>query len=103
MFPRLWVAQLRGHVFHQFARNTVLLILLPVLYVLLPQIVAMGHSYLRGSGYVPSEFEQRIFEDHWKIIALSARHLLFVSPFVRLGLFNLRDSGLIRPSEVSAY
>src|SRR5215216_543806 len=72
MFPRLWLPQLRGHILNQFARNTVLLITLPMLYVLLPQIVAVGHGYLRGSGYVPSEFEQRIFDDHWKIIGLSA-------------------------------
>jgi hypothetical protein len=30
----------------------------PIVYVLLPQTVATGHGYLRGSGYVPSEFEQ---------------------------------------------
>ena len=72
MFPRLWLPQLRGHILTQFARNTLLLVALPVLYLLLPQIVAIGHGYLRGSGYVPSEFEQRIFNDHWKIIALSA-------------------------------
>jgi heat shock protein HtpX len=72
MFPRLWLPQLRGHILTQFARNTLLLIALPVLYVLLPQIIALGHGYLRGSGYVPSEFEQRVFDDHWKIIALSA-------------------------------
>jgi hypothetical protein len=45
---------------------------LPVLYLLLPQIVAIGHGYLRGSGYVPSEMEQRFFDDHWKVIGLTA-------------------------------
>ena len=40
--------------------------------MLLPQIVASGHGYLRGSGYVPTEFEQRVFDDHWKIIGLHA-------------------------------
>ena len=72
MYPRLWVPQLRAHILSNFAWNTVLLLALPILYVLLPQIVATGHGYLRGSGYVPSEFEQRVFEDHWKIIAFSA-------------------------------
>ena len=72
MYPRLWVPQLRAHILSNFAWNTVLLIVLPVVYVLLPQIVATGHGYLRGSGYVPSEFEQRLFEDHWKIIGFSA-------------------------------
>ena len=72
MYPRLWVPQLRAHILSNFAWNTVLLIVLPIVYVLLPQIVATGHGYLRGSGYVPSEFEQRVFEDHWKIIGFSA-------------------------------
>jgi hypothetical protein len=72
MFPRLWVPQLRSHILSNFAWNTLLLIALPLLYVLLPEIVAKGHGYLRGSGYVPSEFEQRIFSDHWKIIAFAA-------------------------------
>ena len=72
MYPRLWVTQLRRHVLKNFAWNTVLLLGLPVLYVLLPQVVAIGHSYLRGSGYVPSELEQRFFDDHWKIIGLTA-------------------------------
>ena len=72
MFPRLWVPQLRGHILSNFAWNTVLLLALPVLYVLLPQIVAVGHGYLRGSGYVPTELEQRIFDDHWKIIGFTA-------------------------------
>ena len=59
---------------HSFncAWNTGLLIALPILYVLLPQIVATGHAYLRGSGYAPSEFEQWVFEDHWKIMGFSA-------------------------------
>jgi Zn-dependent protease with chaperone function len=68
----LWVPQLRAHILSNFAWNRVLLLAPPILYVLLPQIVATGHGYLRGSGYVPSEFEQRVFEDHWKIIAFSA-------------------------------
>ena len=72
MYPRLWVPQLRGHILSNFAWNTLLLIALPLLYVLLPEIVAKGHGYLRGSGYVPSEFEQRIFADHWKIMAFAA-------------------------------
>src|SRR6185436_302742 len=72
MFPRLWVPQLRGHILSNFAWNTVLVLSLPVLYLLLPQIVAVGHGYLRGSGYVATELEQRIFADHWKIIGLSA-------------------------------
>ena len=42
------------------------------LYVLLPQLVGFGHGYLRGSGYVPSEIEERVFADHWRIIALTA-------------------------------
>ena len=67
-----WVPQLRGHILSNFAWNTVLVFSLPVLYVLLPQIVAVGHGYLRGSGYVATELEQRIFADHWKIIGLSA-------------------------------
>jgi hypothetical protein len=54
MLPRLWVPQVRGHILHNFAWNTMLLLGLPLLYVLLPQIVAIGHGYLRGSGYVPS-------------------------------------------------
>ena len=72
MFPRLWVPQLRGHILHNFAWNTVLLLGLPLLYILLPQIVAIGHGYLRGSGYVPSELEQRFFDNHWKIIGITA-------------------------------
>jgi heat shock protein HtpX len=72
MYPRLWVPQLRRHIINNFAWNTVLLLALPVLYVLLPQIVAIGHGYLRGSGYVPTELEQRFFDDHWRIIALTA-------------------------------
>ena len=72
MYPRLWVPQLRGHILSNFAWNTVLLLALPALYLLLPQIVAIGHGYLRGSGYVPSELEQRFFDDHWKIIGLTA-------------------------------
>ena len=72
MYPRLWVPQLRGHILKNFAWNTLLLFMLPILYVLLPQIVAIGHGYLRGSGYVPSELEQRFFDDHWKIIGLTA-------------------------------
>ena len=72
MYPRLWVSQLRGHILSNFAWNTVLLLALPALYLLLPQIVALGHGYLRGSGYVPSELEQRFFDDHWKIIGLTA-------------------------------
>jgi heat shock protein HtpX len=72
MYPHLWVPQLRAHILSNFAWNTVLLLALPILYILLPQIVATGHGYLRGSGYVPSEFERRVFEDHWKIIAFSA-------------------------------
>jgi Zn-dependent protease with chaperone function len=72
MFPRLWLPQLRGHILSNFAWNTLLLIALPLLYVLLPQIVAAGHGYLRGSGYVPSEFEQRVFADHWRIMAFAA-------------------------------
>ena len=72
MFPSLWVPQLRGHILSNFAWNTALLIALTALYVLLPQIVATGHGYLRGSGYVPTEFERRVFDDHWKIIGLSA-------------------------------
>lgn len=72
MYPRLWVPQLRAHILSNLAWNTVLLLALPILYVLLPQIVASGHGYLRGSGYVPSEFEQRVFQDHWKIVAFSA-------------------------------
>ena len=66
MYPRLWLPQLSGHTLKNFAWNTILLLGLPVLYVLLPQIVAIGHSYLRGSGYVPSELEQRFFVNHWK-------------------------------------
>lgn len=72
MFPRLWVPQVRGHILSNFAWNTLLLVALPALYVLLPQIVAAGHAYLRGGGYVPTEFESRVFDDHWKIIGLSA-------------------------------
>ena len=72
MYPRLWLPQLRGHILKNFAWNTILLLGLSVLYVLLPQIVAIGHSYLRGSGYVPSELEQRFFVNHWKIIGLTA-------------------------------
>ena len=72
MYPRLWVPQLRGHILKNFAWNTLLLFMLPILYVLLPQIVAIGDGYLRGSGYVPSELEQRFFDDHWKIIGLTA-------------------------------
>jgi Zn-dependent protease with chaperone function len=72
MYPRLWLPQLRAHILSNFAWNTALLVALPVFYVLLPQIVATGHGYLCGSGYVPTEFEQRVFEDHWKIMAYSA-------------------------------
>lgn len=72
MYPRLWVPQLRGHILNNFAWNTILLIALPALYLLLPQIVALGHGFLRGSGYVPTELEQRFFDDHWKIIGLTA-------------------------------
>jgi Zn-dependent protease with chaperone function len=79
MYPRVWVPHLRAHILSNFAWNTVLLIVLPIVYVLLPQIVATGHGYLRGSGYVPSEFEQRVFEDHWKIIAFSALFAFGVS------------------------
>jgi heat shock protein HtpX len=72
MYPRLWLPQLRAHILNNFAWNTALLLGLPILYVLLPQVVTVGHSYLRGSGYVPSELEQRFFDDHWKIIGLTA-------------------------------
>ena len=72
MFPRLWVHQLRSHIARNFAWNTFLLVALPALYVLLPQLVAGAHGYLRGSGYVPSEFERRVFADHWAIMAISA-------------------------------
>jgi len=72
MFARLWVQQLRSHIARNFAWNTLLLVALPALYVLLPQLVAGAHGYLRGSGYVPSEFERRVFADHWMIMAISA-------------------------------
>jgi Zn-dependent protease with chaperone function len=72
MFPRLWVEQLRPHIVRTFAWNTCLLLALPVLYLLLPQIVAFGHGYLRGSGYTPTEFEETIFDNHWRIIGLTA-------------------------------
>jgi Zn-dependent protease with chaperone function len=72
MYPRLWVPQLRGHILSNLGWNTALLLGLLSLYLVLPQIVAIGHSYLRGSGYLPSEFEQRFFDDHWKIIGLTA-------------------------------
>lgn len=79
MFPRLWVPQLRAHMARNFVRNTVLLVALPTLYVLLPQLVATAQSYLRGSGYAPSEFEQRVFADHWAIMAISAVLALVVA------------------------
>jgi Zn-dependent protease with chaperone function len=72
MFPRLWVDQLRPHIVRTFAWNTALLLALPALYLLLPQIVAVGHGYLRGSGYTPTEFERNIFANHWRIIGLTA-------------------------------
>jgi hypothetical protein len=50
MYPRLWVPQLRAHILSNFAWNTVLLIVLPIVYVLLPQIVATGHGYRRAGG-----------------------------------------------------
>ena len=72
MYPRLWVPQLRGHIVTNLAWNTALLFGLLALYVLLPQIVAIGHSHLRESGYVPTELERRFFDDHWKIIGFTA-------------------------------
>ena len=79
MFPRLWVHQLRSHIARNFAWNTFLLVALPALYVLLPQLVAGAHGYLRGSGYVPSEFERRVFADHWAIMAISALLALVIA------------------------
>jgi Zn-dependent protease with chaperone function len=79
MFPRLWVPQLRAHIARNFLWNSLLLVALPTLYVLLPQLVAKAHSYLRGSGYVPSEFEQRVFADHWAIMAISALLALIIA------------------------
>jgi heat shock protein HtpX len=72
MFPRLWVEQLRPHIIGTFTRNTILLVALPVLYVVLPQLVALGHGWLRGSGHLPTQFEERLFADHWRIIGLTA-------------------------------
>ena len=72
MFPRLWVDQLRGQILSNFVWNAILLVGLLTLYLLLPQVVAIAHAHLRGSGFVPSEFEARVFADHWKIIALTA-------------------------------
>lgn len=34
--------------------------------------MALGHSYLRENGYVPGAIKQRVFTDHWRIIALTA-------------------------------
>ena len=50
MYPRLWVPQLRAHILRNFGWNTILLLVLLALYLLLPQIVAMGHGFPRGSG-----------------------------------------------------
>ncbi len=72
MFPRLWVAQLRGHIVSHLLWNTIFLVALPALYIALPQLVGAGHGMLRGRGHVPTEFEARIFDDHWRIIALTA-------------------------------
>jgi hypothetical protein len=72
MFPRLWVEQVRSHIVSNLTWNTILIIGLPALYIALPQLVALGHGYLRGSGYVPTDFEERVFADHWRIIGLTA-------------------------------
>ena len=72
MFPRLWVEQVRNHIVSNLTWNTILIIGLPALYILLPQLVALGHGYLRGRGYVPTDFEERVFADHWRIIGLTA-------------------------------
>ena len=34
---------------------------------------------MRGSGYVPSDFEQRVFADHWAIMAISALLALLIA------------------------
>ncbi len=78
MFPRLWIEQLRGHILSNFVWNAILLVGLLTLYLLLPQVVAIAHAHLRGSGFVPSEFEARVFADHWKIIALTALFTLVI-------------------------
>jgi Zn-dependent protease with chaperone function len=79
VFPRLWVKELRAHIIRNFAWNSALLLALPTLYVLLPQLVARAHTFLRGNGYVPTEFETRIFDDHWRIIAITALFALVTS------------------------
>lgn len=72
MFPRLWVDQIRPHILRTFLWNSVLLLALPALYLLLPQIVALAHGYFRDAGFVPTEFEEGIFAQHWKIIGITA-------------------------------
>jgi heat shock protein HtpX len=72
MFPRLWIERLRPHVIRIAVWNTALLVALPALYLLLPQLVAFGHGYLRAGGYVPTDLDVRIFSDHWRIIGLTA-------------------------------
>ncbi|HXF52513.1 MAG TPA: hypothetical protein VNK52_00170, partial [Hyphomicrobiaceae bacterium] len=98
MFPRLWVEQLRPHILRQFATNTVLLLALPTLYVLLPQIVALGHGYIRGHGYVPTEFEAQVFADHWRIIALTALFALAVAELQGYILRRNRAAPFVNPS-----
>jgi|GEM_PF-2554997 len=98
MFPRLWVEQLRPHILRRFAMNTALLVALPALYVLLPQIVALGHGYIRGRGYVPTEFEARVFADHWRIIALTALFAFAVAELQGYILRRNRAAPFVNPS-----
>jgi Zn-dependent protease with chaperone function len=98
MFPRLWVAQLRGHILKTTFRHTVLLIALPALYLFLPQFVATAHAYLRGSGYVPTDFEAGVFAGHWRIMALTALFTLIVVEIQGFVLRRNQARPFINPS-----
>jgi Zn-dependent protease with chaperone function len=53
---------------------------------------------LRGSGYVPTEFEIRIFEDHWRIIALTALFTLVATEVQGYLLRRSRAAPFVNPS-----
>jgi heat shock protein HtpX len=72
MFPPLWVDKLGPHIRGQYLTNWLLLLGLTALYVALPYIVAFSHGFLRGAGYVQGPVERSFFEEHWKIMLLSA-------------------------------
>src|SRR5438552_12569661 len=72
MFPRLWLPQARSHIIALLLRNTFLIVALPALYFLLPLLVGLGHGFLRDSGLLPTQFDEGVFANQWRIIILTA-------------------------------